>query len=457
MTIHIIACGGAVMHNLTIALHLNGMNITTSDDEIFEPAKSRLEKYKLLPASMGWNTANINANLDAVIVGMHARKDNPELIEAQRIGLKIYSFPEYIFEQSKTKKRVVIAGSHGKTTITSMVMHVLKANGINFDYMVGSIIEGFETMVKLSKDAKIIILEGDEYSSSPIDPRPKFLLYKADIALISGIAWDHINVFPTFEYYTQQFVNFINTLPNQAPLIYFMGDDVLHETIEKANPNLQYIPYTTHINKIENGISYLKNHNDEWIRLQIFGDHNLANLNGAKLICNEIGISNAQFYDTIGEFKGAAKRLDTLFETDSSICFRDFAHAPSKLKATTDAVKKQYPDRKLIATMELHTFSSLDKQFLPQYHNTMNAADEAIVYFNPEVVKHKRLEPITEQDIINNFNKKDLKVFTDSSKLLEYLQSKSLENTNLLLMSSGNYNNIDFKCLNQNNTSQCPI
>jgi UDP-N-acetylmuramate: L-alanyl-gamma-D-glutamyl-meso-diaminopimelate ligase len=446
MKVHFIAVGGSAMHNLAIALHKKGYQVTGSDDEVFEPSKSRLRSYGLLPEREGWFPANISPELDAVILGMHARLDNPELIRAQELGLKIFSYPEYLYEQTKDKIRVVIGGSHGKTTITSMIMHVLRYNRIAFDYMVGAQLEGFDTMVSLTEEAKIAVFEGDEYLSSPIDRRPKFHLYFPNIALLSGIAWDHINVFPTFQFYVEQFQTFADLIEPGGSLIYFGNDENLRQLAAKSRTDIQKFPYLTHESVIENGITFLVSSKRK-IRLQIFGDHNLQNISGAQLVCRQLGLTDKQFYTAISEFKGASRRLEVLAETENCVVFNDFAHSPSKLKATTEAVKKQFPERKLVACLELHTFSSLKKEFLPQYKNSMDAADLAIVYFNPHTIEHKKLEPITEQQVAEAFDSPGLMVFTDSDQLFAFLKSQSWENTNLLLMTSGNFSGKNLKAI----------
>ncbi len=444
MRVHFIAIGGSAMHNLAIALHSKGFEVTGSDDEIFEPSKTRLAAKGLLPEKEGWNPDLIHAGLDAVILGMHARTDNPELLKAQRLGLKIYSYPEYIYEQSKDKIRVVIGGSHGKTSITAMVLHVLKHAGIDFDYMVGAQLNGFDTMVKLSHNAGIIVLEGDEYLSSPIDRRPKFHLYHANIALLSGIAWDHINVFPTFADYLKQFELFLDTIQNGGTLVYCVGDPELKKLVDNhPSENYTSIPYTAHPSLTRDGISCLINDGKEYPIL-IFGDHNLQNLNGAKQICGALGVEEQTFYEAIVSFKGAAKRLELVNKNEHVSVFKDFAHSPSKLKATTQAVKKQFPDRKLIACMELHTFSSLNQNFLNEYQGAMDEADIAIVYYNPHTIAHKKLAAIDPQQVINAFHRSDLKVFTDSEALKNYLLSLTRKQFNLLLMSSGNFDGMDF-------------
>ncbi len=435
MKIHLIAIGGSAMHNMALALQKKGYEVTGSDDAIFDPSKSRLEKAGLLPDEMGWFPEKITADIEVVILGMHARDDNPELVKAQQIGLPIYSYPEYIYEQCKHKKRVVIGGSHGKTSITAMILHVLQYHQLACDYMVGAQLDGFDTMVKLTQDAPIVILEGDEYLSSPIDRRPKFHWYKPHIAVLSGIAWDHINVFPTFENYVDQFRIFKDDVSDT--LIYCNEDEQLRKLVnEGANCRLQ--GYRTPSYSIENGISYWHGMKAN-VPLAIFGDHNLQNLNAARMVCEELGLSEKKFLDAIQFFKGASKRLELVKQTDSSVLYKDFAHSPSKLKATSAAMKKQFDDRTLVACMELHTFSSLNEDFLKQYAHCMDEPDTAIVYFSPAAIKHKKLAPITEEQVHTAFAREDLMVFTDSKKLQAYLQSLNWNNQNLVMMSSGNF------------------
>lgn len=443
MRVHFIAVGGAVMHNLAIALHKKGYIVSGSDDEIFEPSKSRLAKHGILPDYTGWKTDIIDKNIDAIILGMHAHNDNPELKKARELGLKIYSFPEYLFEQTKNKKRVVIGGSHGKTSITSMIMHVLKTNNVDFDYMVGAQIEGFDTMVGLS-DAPVAIFEGDEYLSSTLDLRPKFHLYKPHYAVISGIAWDHINVFPTFENYVEQFEIFTNMIEPNGVLIYYKNDEELQKLASKARNDINKIDYTEHESYLKNGTTFLKTDVGDF-PLNIFGNHNLQNINAAYNVCLQLGISKQEFYNSISSFSGAAKRLQLLAKNDNTNVFLDFAHSPSKLKATTSAVKNQFEDRKLIACMELHTYSSLKEDFLPHYNNTMKEADEAYIYFNPETIKHKRLKEISAKQVSDAFGGDNITVFTESDKLKETLLNIDWKDKNLLLMSSGNFSGIDFK------------
>jgi len=443
MHIHFIAIGGAAMHNLAIALHSKGYKVTGSDDEIFDPSRSRLEKHGLLPKEYGWFPEKINDQIDVIILGMHARIDNPELLMAQKLGLKVYSYPEYLFEQCKNKKRVVIGGSHGKTTITSMIMHVLKTLDYKFDYMVGAQIEGFDTMVSLSHDAPIAVFEGDEYLSSPIDLRPKFHWYKPHVALLTGIAWDHINVFPTWENYVEQFKIFADSIETDGTLVWYLLDEELQKISGTLRSDIQSLAYDEIDSHLEGGQTIIT-FNGKKYPLSIFGAHNLQNLNGARIVCAKLGISDESFLEAISSFKGAAKRLQTLKQTEYSTIYLDFAHSPSKLKATINAVKNQYADRTLIACMELHTFSSLNKDFLPQYKNTMDKADFAFVYFNPKVVEHKKLPKITIEDVSNAFASSNVKVFDDTEILQRELKAIDWKNKNLLLMSSGNFSGINF-------------
>jgi UDP-N-acetylmuramate: L-alanyl-gamma-D-glutamyl-meso-diaminopimelate ligase len=442
MRVHFIAIGGSAMHNLALALHEKGYIVTGSDDEINEPSKSRLEAKGLLPAEIGWFPSKLNTGIDAVILGMHARIDNPELAQAKELGLKVYSYPEYLYEATKNKTRIVIGGSHGKTSITSMILHVFKQLNIETDYMVGAQLEGFDTMVKLTHSAKYAIFEGDEYLSSPIDRRPKFHLYQPNIALLSGIAWDHINVFPTFENYIEQFEIFIQKISHGGTLIYCKNDEVLNRISHEAREDIKSMGYGIPAHEITDGITYLL-HDGLKTEIKVFGNHNLMNLNGARLVCNEVGISEQDFYGAIQSFKGAAKRLELIAKNESTFIFKDFAHSPSKLKATTDAVKQQFPNKKLIACMELHTFSSLNINFLNEYKGCMSLADEAFVYFNPHTIEHKKLENISEQQVAEAFGGSNITVFTNSDVLVSKLQSLDLNNAVLLLMSSGNFDGID--------------
>lgn len=444
MHIHFIAIGGSAMHNLAIALHKKGDNITGSDDSIHNPSKSRLEKYGLLPENFGWFPEKITKNLDAIILGMHAKNDNPELLKAKKLGLKIYSYPEFLYEQSKNKTRVVIGGSHGKTTITSMILHVLNYFNKDVDYMVGAQLEGFETMVKLTKENDFIILEGDEYLSSPLDLRPKFHLYKPNIALLSGIAWDHINVFPTFKNYVEQFKIFINKITDGGMLVYNEEDTILNEIVTASDKVIKKYPYKTPKHIIKNGITFLNTPFGD-VPLEIFGKHNLQNLEGAKWICQLIGIQEEDFYEAIASFKGASKRLEKIAENNKTVIFKDFAHSPSKVMATTCSVKEQFKDKSLFACLELHTYSSLNADFLKEYKGALDKADKAVVFYSPKAVAIKKLEKVNKEQIYNAFERKDLVVFTDPKEFSDYLMAQNLEKTALLLMSSGNYGGLNFE------------
>lgn len=434
------------MHNLALALHHKGYVVSGSDDEVFEPSKGRLDKYGLLPEQMGWDETRITAQIDAVILGMHAREDNPELLKAQELGLKIFSYPEYIYEQTKDKTRVVIGGSHGKTSITAMILHVLNKCNVETDYMVGAQLEGFETMVKLTASAPVVILEGDEYLSSPIDRRPKFHLYKPNIALLSGIAWDHVNVFPTFDNYVEQFRIFADLIEPNGKLIYSVDDKEVAIVADECENAIEKIPYSVPARKTENGVTSLLV-GDGVIPLKVFGNHNLMNLNGARLVCNSIGVSDADFYDAIQDFAGASKRLELIAEAETTSVYKDFAHSPSKLKATTSAVKNQFGNRSLVACMELHTFSSLNQKFLSQYEGCMNKPDVSVVYFNPKTLEHKKLPPLSSEDVKSAFKRDDLLVFTESEALVSWLQGQTWKDKNLLLMSSGNFGGLNLNQL----------
>jgi len=443
MQIHFIAIGGSAMHNLAMALHTKGYQITGSDDTIFEPSKSRLEVKGLLPNKFGWFPEKITAELDAVVLGMHAKEDNPELLKAQELGLKIYSYPEFLYEQSKNKTRVVIGGSHGKTTITSMILHVMHYHEKEVDYMVGAQLEGFDTMVHLTEKNDFIVLEGDEYLSSPIDRRPKFHLYKPNIALLSGIAWDHINVFPTMENYVEQFETFLNCMSNAAIMVYNEEDLTVKKVVEESDKHMKRYPYQLPKHEIIDGQTYLET-NEGPMPIEIFGDHNLSNLAGAKWICQHMGVDEDEFYEAIATFKGASKRLEKIAESKGKVAYKDFAHSPSKVKATTTAVAEQYSTRKTIACLELHTYSSLNAEFLKEYENALDAADEAIVFYSPSAVAIKKLEKVSEQQIFDAFKRNDLKVFTNPESFKKHLFNMNLDNSALLLMSSGNYGGLDF-------------
>lgn len=442
MRIHFIAIGGSAMHNLALALEYKGYKVTGSDDVIFEPSKSRLDKKGLLPEEFGWFPNKITKDIDVVILGMHAKADNLELLKAQELGLTIYSYPEFLYEQSKNKTRVVISGSHGKTTITSMILHVLNFHDIAVDYMVGAQLDGFDRMVHLTVENDFIVLEGDEYLSSPIDRRPKFHLYKPNIALLSGIAWDHINVFPTFENYVEQFQVFVDSIVKGGSITYNEEDLEVKKVVEASENAIRKLPYITPDYKVENGETFL-NTPEGFMPIEVFGKHNLSNLAGAKWICQNMGVDEDDFYEAIATFKGASKRLEKIAESSSSVAYKDFAHSPSKVAATTKAVKEQYPKNKLLACLELHTYSSFNPEFLKEYKGALDAADEAVIFYLPESVAIKKLEEVTPEQIRDAFEREDLTIFTDAASFHSFIKKHNYSNTTLLLMSSGNYGGLD--------------
>ena len=429
MRIHFIAIGGAAMHNLAMAVATKaGYVVTGSDDEIFDPARTHLEQAGLLPEEMGWHPEKITSDIDAIILGMHAREDNPELVRARELGIKIYSFPEYLYEQTKDKIRIVVGGSHGKTTTTSMILYVLQHLGIEADYMVGAQIEGFERMVRLSDTAKYAVFEGDEYLTSPLDLRSKFLWYHPHVAILTGIAWDHINVFPTFEGYVDTFRKFVDGIEENGTFIYYKHDHNLCQIATNARADIQQLPYEAYCGEVA---------------MRIFGQHNMENLQAAALACEQIGVKTEDFYRTISTFTGASNRLEFIDEIGTNVAYKDFAHSPSKLRATVNAVRERYPEKTLVACMELHTFSSLMADFLPQYEGCMQNADVAYVYFNPKVLEHKKLAPISAEEVRKAFGTENVEVFTDSQLLQDRLRAHKYENTALLMMTSGNFDGIN--------------
>lgn len=442
MKTHFIAIGGSAMHNLAIALKDKGYQVTGSDDAIFEPSRSRLEKKGILPLEMGWFPEKITADIDAVILGMHAHQDNPELARAKELGLKIYSYPEFLYEQSKNKTRVVIAGSHGKTTITSMILHVLNFHRKDVDFMVGAQLEGFDCMVKLTQDNDFMVLEGDEYLSSPIDLRSKFLLYQPNIALMSGIAWDHINVFKTFDDYIDQFRKFVASITPGGVLVYNEEDAEVVKVVEAAENYFRKIPYKTPEYEITNGKVYLKSEMGD-VPLSVFGSHNLLNMEGARHICQQLGIMDEAFYEAIMSFKGASKRLEKVEREDQGTLYKDFAHAPSKVKATVKAFQEQFKKEKKYGFLELHTYSSLNPVFLEQYDHAMDGLDEAVVFYSEDALKIKRMEPISPEFIKEKFKNADLKVFTNAEDLHAYWETLDKTNGVFLMMSSGNFGGLD--------------
>lgn len=444
MRIHLISIGGAVMHNIAIALKQKGHTITGTDDEIYEPAKSRLQKHGLLPAETGWQADLITTELDAIILGMHARNDNPELLKAKELGLKIYSFPEFMYEQTKNKLRVVVGGSHGKTTTTAMILHVLNHHQVAFDYLVGSQLEGFDTMVGFSETSKIAVFEGDEYLTSALDLRPKFHVYQADIGIITGIAWDHINVFPTFENYVLQFKKFVVDIPANGAIIYCNADAEVNKLLVQTETTCEKIPYTTPTFSVSEGKFIVETPDGHAVTLNFYGTHNLQNMMAAYHACLKVGLNQNQFFEAISSFKGTAKRLETLKETESSLIIRDFAHAPSKLKATVNAVRELYPERKLIAIYELHTFSSLNKDFLPHYKNTLVQADHRAVLFSKHALEVKKMPMLNKEEVANGFGE-NVQVFTDKKELHAYILKHYTGKENLLLMSSGTFDGMSLE------------
>ena len=448
MNVHFIAIGGAAMHNLALALHNKGIKVTGSDDVIFEPSKSRLYNCGLLPLDFGWYPEKITNEIDAVVLGMHAKRDNPELLKAQDLGLKIYSYPEFLYEQSKHKTRVVIGGSHGKTTITAMILHVLNYHNIEVDYMVGAQLDGFDVMVKLTDEADFIVLEGDEYLSSPIDRRPKFHIYQPNIALLSGIAWDHINVFPTFENYLEQFQIFVDSITVGGSITFNSEDQNVKNIVEQSENQVRKLPYYTPEHSIESGVTYISTE-EGLLPLEVFGAHNLNNIAGSKWICQQMGVDEADFYEAISSFSGASKRLEKLVSNSKCAVYKDFAHSPSKVKATTDAVKAQYPSRKLVACLELHTYSSLDSEFLNQYKGSLDAADQAVVFYSPDSVKIKKLKSVSKNQIELAFKRNDLIIYTNADDFKEFITSLDYVNKTVVLMSSGSYGGLDFDIIKE--------
>lgn len=445
MHYHFIAIGGSAMHSLALALHATGHHITGSDDQIFDPSRSRLKEKGLLPEKEGWFPEKITSTIDAIVLGMHARKDNPELIEAEKQGLPIHSYPEFLYELSKDKTRVVIGGSHGKTTITAMILHVLNYYEKSFDYMVGAQLEGLDNMVKLS-DAPIIVLEGDEYYASPLDPRPKFHLYHPQIALISGIAWDHINVFPSEEDYLEQFRIFTSLIEDVGTLVFNATDEKVFKIAMAESKRLFLMPYRYSDYVIKDDVSVVL-FNGVHYELNIFGKHNLLNMEGARKVCRRLGINNRKFFNAMKSFEGASKRLEILHQTEKGTIYRDFAHAPSKLEATVEAVKKQF-DIPLVAVFELHTYSSLSPEFLPEYHKTMQEADIAVVFYDDKTLAIKKLPPLSKNDVKIHFSrKKNFEVFTQKENLIRFLKDIEFKQYNLLMMSSGNFGGLDLKAL----------
>lgn len=440
--VHFISIGGAAMHNLALDLADSGCTVTGSDDEIYEPALSSLRNAGLLPEAIGWHYEKITEDIDAVVLGMHARADNPELLKALELGIRIYSYPEFVYARSQHKKRIIIAGSHGKTTTTAMVMHVLRKLGIRTDYLLGAKLEGFDRMVRIT-DAPAIVIEGDEYLSSPIDRRPKIHHYRPHVAVITGIAWDHINVFPTFEDYVVQFKIFIDTIEQGGTLIYNQDDVEVSTLIKSARKDIRLIPYTS----IQRGEGSDVVYNGAHYPVSIIGKHNLYNMNAARAVCNTFGISDADFFDAINDFKGASKRLQILSKNDKRTVFLDFAHAPSKVAATCTAVREWFGQQKLLAVLELHTFSSLNKEFIPEYKDSLNGADKAVVFYNAHTLEMKRMPSLDPDFLVHSFGHENFKVMTNEQLLFEYINQPEFRDYNILLMTSGNFNQMDLSLI----------
>ena len=442
--VHFIAIGGSVMHQLAIMLHERGVKVTGSDDEVFEPSRTTLKEHGLLPEKEGWFPEKITSETEVVILGMHAREDNPELKKAQELNLPIYSFPEFIFQNSKDKQRIVIAGSHGKTTITAIIIHVLDYFNRKFDYIIGARPNGLDQSIRIS-DAPVIIIEGDEYPSSAIEDSPKFLNYHHHICLISGISWDHMNKYPVEDDYVNQFDLLADNTPKGGSIVYCEEDPMASVLGNKDREDVLRFDYNTHKYETRDGRTFLKN-GEESIEVNLHGRHNMQNISGAKIVLNRVGITDEMFFEAIKEFRSPRSRMELVFDKDFTL-FKDFAHAPSKVKATVSAVKETFPDKDLVACLELHTFSSLNKDFLGNYKGAADMADNFLVYFNPESVAGKNLPPLKEEDIINSFQKDGLKVFTSSEQLVDHLKEKDLKGKILLMMSSGVFGGVDYESL----------
>ena len=448
--VHFIAIGGSVMHNLAITLKQLSYEVSGSDDKIYDPSRSRLEKYNLLPENLGWFPELIDKKIDFIVLGMHAKKDNPELLKALDLDCKIYSYPELIFEFSKSKTRITIGGSHGKTTVSSMILHVLDFYNVKVDYLLGAQIEGFENMVHITDDNEFILIEGDEYLSSPIDNSPKFHKYNSNIAVITGIAWDHINVFPSFENYISQFEKFIETITDGGVLVFNELDKLVLDLVNKSEKTIRKIGYGKPDFEIVDGVTYVKTSEGD-VPLKVFGDHNLSNLSAAKQICALMGVFDDEFFAAIASFKGASKRLETIYRDNNKIIIKDFAHSPSKLKATIDAVKNQFSNKNIIAVYELHTYSSFNQKFIKEYFNSMSSADMKLIYYDDEVLKKRGEFEINEKIIKDSFGSDDLIVISKKSVLEESILKINLHNSVLLMMSSGNFSSVDMLSLTKNN------
>ncbi len=445
MKYHFIAIGGSIMSNLAVSLKNEGHQITGSDDLIFEPSLSLLHSESLLPLQFGWFPDKITESLDAVFVGMHAKADNPELLKAKMLGIKIFSFPEYVYHRSQHKERIVVAGSHGKTTTTALIMHILRFHRFQFDYVVGANVQGFEKNVSFSENSNMIVIEGDEYFTSPTDLKPKFLHYHHHIAVLNGIAWDHANIYPDLDSYLSAFRSLVWNTPKAGALLGFRDDKLvklLMAESEKSREDVYHAYYEPHPARIKDGITQLKTEFGD-IGIEIFGEHNLCNISAAQAVCKRIGIRGKDFYTALKGFKGADRRLQPLVKEANTAIFYDFAHAPSKAEATVNAVKMQYPKRKLVACLELHTFSSLSAQFLPQYKNSLKKADVAAVFLNENIFEKKGLPPFSLPTIREAFGRKDIILLQNKEQLEKFIAAQKQSNTNLLLMSSGDFGGFD--------------
>ena len=449
MKIHFIAIGGSVMHSLAIALKDMGYEISGSDDGIYDPARGRLDAAGLLPDYEGWNPEKITKDLDAIILGMHAFEDNPELKRAQSLGVPIYSYPEFIVKHAEHKQRIVIAGSYGKTTVTAMIMHALESWGKKFDYLVGAQVEGFSNPVRLSEDAAVIVLEGDEYLASKLDPRPKFMLYVPHILVINGISWDHINVFPTEETYVDQFSQLLASLQKGTNVIYNAADKRLSQLVEthtQDDESMYLQPFKRPGFKVKNGVWELKLGGKSQ-PMSLMGKHNMTNLLAAWEVCHLLGMETGDFLRVMKDFKGAELRMQKVHEDDNLVVIRDYAHAPDKVQATVSAVSDTYKGYNLIACAELHTFSSLNRDYLPLYQDSLKDADQALVFVNPNQFEKRRMDPLLASEIEQAFSHPKLTYLQSKDSLAKKIQGVKTGKDVILLMSSGNLQGLELSDL----------
>lgn len=434
MRIHFIAIGGAIMHNLAIDLHKNGHTISGSDDQIFEPSFSKLKKYSLMPKNLGWNADFITDEIDLIILGMHAKEDNLELKKALELGLKIQSFPEFVASQITDKKRVAIAGSHGKTSTTAMLMHILKDNNFEFDYLVGSELPGYESMVKLS-NAPLIVIEADEYLSSKLDQRPKFLWYKPQLSVITGIAWDHINVFPTFELYKKAFTDFIDSHQADSSIFFYQFDEELSKIIN--NSTYKCRPYTELTAKNQGQYSIVLDNNEEEYYFPFFGNHFLQNASAAIHLAMELGLNQKDIYKALESFPGSAKRLELVWANDQLFIYRDFAHSPSKVMATIKAFSRQFKDYQVFFVFEPHTFSSQQIDFIQHYNKCFEDLN-AYIFMDKKAFALKNKPMLSGPDIENAFGTNS--ILNSATELMKEIRKSSQKSkkTVWVLMSSGN-------------------